>query len=89
LSWNNNFTVFTVFPIERSTEGGAFAPVATVSGNITTTYDDTGLSAGIGNTYEVVAFEGRGRRAPLTGATDGGQIVRGTPHIGRTNLCGP
>jgi hypothetical protein len=90
LSWNKHSAAASGFTVERSTGSGAFAPVATLSAGsgqaVATTYKDTGLSAGIGYKYEVVAFEGKARPASLTWTTDGEQIVRGTPHIREDQL---
>jgi autotransporter-associated beta strand protein len=58
LSWENNSATATGFIVQRSTNGGAFATVGTISGNTTTSFDDTGLSPGTSYNYQVIATLG-------------------------------
>ena len=51
------------FRIERSTENGAWSPVATVASGVTT-YSDTGLSEATSYSYRVVATSSVGDSAP-------------------------
>lgn len=59
LSWTDNANNEEEFSIERSTDGGSFAPMANVSANIVT-YGDTGLTAGKTYSYRVRATNSAG-----------------------------
>ena len=59
LDWVDNSTNETGFKIERRTDGGTFAPIATVTANVTT-YTDSGLLPNTNYTYRVYSFNTSG-----------------------------
>lgn len=62
LTWADTSDNETGFRIERSTSGGAFTQIATVSAGVTT-YSNTGLTAGTTYAYRVVAYNSAGSSA--------------------------
>ena len=62
LAWTDNASNETGFAIERSPDGTTFAPLATVSANVTT-YQNTGLTASTTYHYRVRATNGVGPSA--------------------------
>ncbi len=73
LSWTDNSNNETSFRIERRTAGGAFATIATVGAN-TTSYQNTGLSAGTQYFFRIRAENNTGSSAytPEVSATTSG-----------------
>jgi fibronectin type 3 domain-containing protein len=69
LNWNNNSTAATGFTIKHSTDGTTFTTVDTVSGNTTTSYNNTGLTPGTNYWYEVIATTSSASSAPSGSAT--------------------
>jgi Fibronectin type III domain/Calcineurin-like phosphoesterase len=70
LAWTDNSSNEDGFQIERSTDDEAnFTPVATVGPNVTT-YQDTGLAAGIQYYYQVAALNAAGVSPLSNVATD-------------------
>jgi hypothetical protein len=70
LTWENNSAAATGFTIERSTGGGAFDEIDTVTGSTTTSYaDQTTLSPGNEYQYEVIATSSTASSAPCLSTT--------------------
>jgi len=57
LTWRDNATNEAGFKLERSTNGGAFAQVTTISANATS-YTNTNLAASTAYTYRLRAYDG-------------------------------
>ena len=62
LTWTDNADNETVFKIERTSNGGSFSQIATVSANVTT-YSNTGLSRNTTYSYRVRAYNAAGNSA--------------------------
>jgi fibronectin type 3 domain-containing protein len=62
ISWTNNANNATNFLIDRSTNGGSFSQIASISASVTT-YHDTSLSPGTTYSYEVRATNAAGNSA--------------------------
>lgn len=60
LTWKDNAGNETGFKIERKTEGGVYAEIATVGANTTTYADSSGLSPNIRYYYRVMAYNAYG-----------------------------
>jgi hypothetical protein len=81
LAWADASTVETAYKVERSADGGAFTPVATLGRN-TTKYTNSGLSASTRYAYRVRAVAGSitsGASSAVTATTTpvspGGQLI--------------
>ena len=55
LAWTDNSSNETAFKIERKTDSGAFAEIASTSANVTS-YEDTGVTSGHSYTYRVRSY---------------------------------
>ena len=82
LAWTDNASNETGFAIERSPDGTTFAPLATVSANVTT-YQNTGLTASTTYHYRVRATNGVG---PSAWSNVANAQTTGTAPAAPTNL---
>jgi fibronectin type 3 domain-containing protein len=69
LSWTNTDSSATEYIISRSTNGGAFTSLATVTGGTVSTYTDTTVSSGHVYAYQVIAATSTNQSAPSASAS--------------------
>ena len=84
LTWSDQSGNEAGFRIERSADGGAFAPIGTVAANATA-YSDTALAPATTYSYRVIAFNAAGDSAPSNTAS-GTTLVADTAPAAPTGL---
>ena len=93
LTWQDPSNTETGFRVERSTNGSAFATIATLNGINRRSYDDAGVMPSTNYTYRVVATNADGDSLPSAAASittpPPGNFLSDLPFVSSNNAWGP